>query len=41
MMVAINECGVKGAVRYGTLKFIDFKKKWYTKVPVVPRSFML
>ena len=32
---------VKGAVRFGTFKSIDFKKNWYVKVPVVPRSLML
>ena len=31
----------KGAVRFGTFKSIDFKKYWYVKVPVVPRSLML
>ena len=31
----------KGAVKYGTFKSIDFKKNWYVKVPVVPRSLML
>ena len=36
-----HESGIKGAVRFGTLKSIDFKKKWYVKVPVVPRSLML
>ena len=30
-----------GAVRFGTFKSIDFKKNWYVKVPVVPRSLML
>ena len=24
---------------YGTFKFIDFKKSWYIKVPVVPPRF--
>ena len=32
---------VKGAMRFGTFKSIDFKKNWYVKVPVVPRSLML
>ena len=32
---------LKGAVRFGTFKSIDFKKNWYVKVPVVPRSLML
>ena len=32
---------IKGAVRFGTFKSIDFKKNWYVKVPVVPRSLML
>ena len=31
----------KGAMRFGTFKSIDFKKTWYVKVPVVPRSLML
>ena len=32
---------VKGAMRFGTFKSIDFKKNWYVKVPMVPRSLML
>ena len=32
---------VKGAMRFGTFKSIDFKKNWYVKVPVVLRSLML
>ena len=32
---------VKGAMRFGTFKSIDFKKNWNDKVPVVPRSLML
>ena len=32
---------LKGAVRHGTFKFIDFKKNWYIKVPVVLCSLML
>ena len=32
---------LKGAMRFGTFKSIDFKKNWYVKVPVVPRSLML
>ena len=32
---------VKGAMRYGTFKSIYFKKNWYVKVPMVPRSLML
>ena len=32
---------IKGAMRFGTFKSIDFKKNWYIKVPVVPRSLML
>ena len=32
---------LKGAMRFGTLRSIDFNKKWYVKVPVVPRSLML
>ena len=41
-MAAILSTGrlVKGAVRFGTFKSIDFKKNWYVKVPVVPRSLM-
>ena len=34
-------CNFKGAMRFGTFKSIDFKKNWYVKVPVVPRSLML
>ena len=33
--------GFKGAMKFGTFKAIDFKKNWYVKVPVVPRSLML
>ena len=32
---------LKGAMRFGTFKSIDFKKNWYVEVPVVPRSLML
>ena len=32
---------LKGAMRFGTFKSIDFKKNWYVKVPVVPHSLML
>ena len=32
---------LKGAVRYETFKFIDFKTNGYMKVPVVPFSLML
>ena len=32
---------LKEAMKFGTFKSIDFKKKWYIKVPVVPRSLML
>ena len=32
---------IKGAMRFGTFKSIDFKKNWYVKVPVVPRNLML
>ena len=32
---------LKGAMRFGTFKSIDFKKNLYVKVPVVPRSLML
>ena len=39
--VASVVCCLKGAVRFGTFKSIDFKKNWYVKVPVVPRSLML
>ena len=35
------EDSLKGAMRFGTFKSIDFKKNWYVKVPVVPRSLML
>ena len=31
---------LKGAMRFGTFKSIDFKKNWYIKVQVVPRSLM-
>ena len=27
---------LKGAMRFGTFKSIDFKKNYYIKVPVVP-----
>ena len=37
----LNHQSVKGAVGNGTSKFIDFKKNWYLKIPVVPRSSML
>ena len=32
---------LKGAMKFGTFKSIDFKKNRYVKVPVVPRSLML
>ena len=32
---------LKGVVRYGTFKFINFKKNGYIKVPVVRRSLIL
>ena len=35
------EHDLKGAMRFGTFKSIDFKKNWYVKVPVVPCSLML
>ena len=32
---------IKGAMRFGTFKSIDFKKNWYVKIPVIPRSLIL
>ena len=37
----VPEGRIKGAMRFGTFKSIDFKEKWYVKAPVVPRSLML
>ena len=36
-----DSSGVKGAMRFGTFKSIDFKQNWYVEVPVVPSSLML
>ena len=38
---ADTQRSIKGALLFGTFKSIDFKKNWYVKVPVVPRSLML
>ena len=29
---------IKGAVSYGTLKFVDFEKIWHIKVTVIPQD---
>ena len=41
MSLELYENLFKGAMRFGTFKSVDFKKKWYVKLPVVPRSLML
>ena len=32
---------LKGAVRYGTFKFMDFTENWYIEVPVIPHRLLL
>ena len=35
---SLRSMKLRGAMRFGTFKSVDFKKNWYTKVPVVPRT---